>query len=208
MGVFPIAMNILQFWLLDSIVKFKATFVGVDARPEDEEPLVNEQFEDEDIFNRPSGDPSLLDIERRTRQSSSSESFTPPNRPLTQSHPGEGEVASSVPTSTSSKTTIPIRRSPPPSPYQVATPSSSHGSMGNDEAVRSSREQWRSGADDDVEHSKWSLGRSVEHSEFRSATGAVGDAGRPRPKSPTSQKQWESWQMPKISLLKKDEPFR
>jgi hypothetical protein len=207
MGVFPIAMNILQFWLLDSIVKFQATFVGVNARLEDQEPLVNGQF-DEDDFDRPSEGPSSIDVERRPRRSFSSQSFTLPRRSVTKSRRREDEVASSVLTSTSSKTIIPIRRSPPPSPSQVVTPSSSYGSIGGDGAMRSSRERWRSVEDDDVEHAKWSQGLGFERGEFPSAAGAAGDTGRPRSKSPTSRKQWESWHMPKISLLKKNEPFR
>jgi len=209
MGVFPIAMNILQFWLLDSIVKFKASFAGIDARPEDQRPLVNEQFDDEDDFDEAAGRPSLLDIEGRPLSPFSSESSTFPSHSQVNSHAKENDnVASSVPTSTSSKTIIPRRRSPPPSPSQVVTPSSSYGSIGGNMAVLASRERWRSIEDDDYEHAKWSKGLGFESSEpLQSAVDAVGDSGRPRPTSPTSQKRWETWHMPEIlSPPKRNEP--
>jgi len=209
MGVFPIAMNILQFWLLDSIVKFKTSFASIDARPDDQRPLVNEQSDDENDFDETDGRPSLLDIERRPLPPFSPESSTFLSHSHVNSHVKENDnVASSVPTSVSSKTIIPRRRSPPPSPSQVVTPSSSYGSTGDDMAVRTSRERWRSVEDDDDEHAKWSKGLGFEASEPSwSAVDAVRDSGRPGPTSPTSQKRRETWHMPEIlSPPKRNKP--
>lgn len=208
MGVFPIAMNILQFWLLDSIVKFKATFAGFDTGPEDQERLVSEQFDDEDDFDAPNGDSSSMhaEVERRPPPSFSSESSTLPIN----LHANDNDAASSPPTSTSSRTIIPRRQSPPPSPSQKVTPSSSYGSIGDDAAVRTSRERYRYVEDDDDEHTKWSKGLGFERSEYSwpVAPDTAGEIGRPISNSPTSQKQWESWRMPKISLPRKGEPLR
>ncbi|KAG5732909.1 Transmembrane protein 110, partial [Termitomyces sp. T112] len=45
MGIFPIVMNVLQFWLIDSIVKASTKTLaledGIDATPHDREPLFN-----------------------------------------------------------------------------------------------------------------------------------------------------------------------
>ncbi|KAF9006665.1 vacuolar membrane protein-domain-containing protein [Cyathus striatus] len=55
MGIFPIVMNILQFWLIDSIVKASsATSLALDSdspdsiHPQDREPLFNAPSDDED----------------------------------------------------------------------------------------------------------------------------------------------------------------
>lgn len=55
MGIFPIAMNILQFWLIDSIVKASSGPVALEADVEeiatahpDREPLFNAPSDDED----------------------------------------------------------------------------------------------------------------------------------------------------------------
>ena len=48
MGIFPITMNVLQFWLIDSIVKFKGVVtrgeIGDD--PSDREPLYTDNTSD------------------------------------------------------------------------------------------------------------------------------------------------------------------
>ncbi|KAF7432700.1 hypothetical protein PC9H_004642 [Pleurotus ostreatus] len=52
MGIFPIAMNILQFWLIDSIVKASSTTSSftpeIDADGADREPLFRGSMDDED----------------------------------------------------------------------------------------------------------------------------------------------------------------
>lgn len=52
MGIFPIAMNILQFWLIDSIVKASSTTSSLtpetDADGADREPLFRGSMDDED----------------------------------------------------------------------------------------------------------------------------------------------------------------
>ncbi|KAJ3516143.1 hypothetical protein NLJ89_g1303 [Agrocybe chaxingu] len=71
MGIFPIMMNILQFWLIDSIVKASAaTGVALDVErdaQQDREPLFQAGSDDDD------GDhPSRLDSSRRSHRSMSS----------------------------------------------------------------------------------------------------------------------------------------
>ncbi|KAG6850644.1 hypothetical protein H0H93_010837 [Arthromyces matolae] len=57
MGIFPIIMNVLQFWLIDSIVKASTKSVALedneshDGRP-DREPLFNATSDDEDVDYR------------------------------------------------------------------------------------------------------------------------------------------------------------
>lgn len=61
MGIFPIIMNILQFWLIDSIVKASAHSASValpsdsprESINEDEEPLFRASMDDEDDEPRP-----------------------------------------------------------------------------------------------------------------------------------------------------------
>lgn len=214
MGVFPIAMNILQFWLIDSIVKFKTTFVD-DAGPssEDREPLVNENFEnddDEDDSTDTRRPRASMDIERgsvRSRNSYSA-SVSASSRTFSNSHTKENDDASSsAPTSSSSRTVVPRRRSPPPEPSHGYTPSSSYGSIGADDATRLSRERARWGLreEDDDEHAKW--GRSLgQDNDADSASGT--EDGRRRSVSPAALKQWESWNMPVISPPIKDQPLR
>ncbi|KNZ76027.1 Transmembrane protein 110 [Termitomyces sp. J132] len=52
MGIFPIVMNVLQFWLIDSIVKASTKTLaledGIDATPHDREPLFNASNDDDD----------------------------------------------------------------------------------------------------------------------------------------------------------------
>jgi len=195
-------MNILQFWLLDSIVKFKATFVDLDARPEDQEPLANEQIDDEDDLGRPGVGQSSVDTEWQ----SSTRFSTSSNRSFTRLQPKENEdAASSVPTSASSRTIVPRRRSPPPSPSQVVTPRSSYGSIGDDSILRTSRERWRSAQDDEDEHTKWSKGLGAESDEL---SRSFADTSLPRSKSPSSHKQWESWHMPTMPSPEKHASLR
>ncbi|PPR02651.1 hypothetical protein CVT24_002134 [Panaeolus cyanescens] len=70
MGIFPIIMNVVQFWLIDSIVKASSTIVplAVDVeshRGPDEEPLFNAPSDDED-----NNDPRSLGVHSRTSISS------------------------------------------------------------------------------------------------------------------------------------------
>lgn len=67
MGLFPIAMNVLQFWLIDSIVKVKDTLTlsptleaSSSSLAPDQEPLVFEADPDSDA----EGDDGLLDPRR------------------------------------------------------------------------------------------------------------------------------------------------
>lgn len=57
MGIFPIIMNILQFWLIDSIVKASAHSASValpsDSLDPDQEPLFRASSDDEDDDSRP-----------------------------------------------------------------------------------------------------------------------------------------------------------
>ncbi len=66
MGIFPIAMNILQFWLIDSIVKASSTTspltLETDADGADREPLFRGSMDDEDDDN---DDGPGRDIENR-----------------------------------------------------------------------------------------------------------------------------------------------
>lgn len=75
MGVFPIVMNVLQFWIIDSIVK--ASSAGMPPQlpvsslniAEDVEPLFSTP--DSDDEDHPSGDGRASDIENRNRASGS-----------------------------------------------------------------------------------------------------------------------------------------
>lgn len=194
MGVFPIAMNILQFWLIDSIVKFKATFVDdVGRSSEDREPLVNDNDEDDEDAADSRGPRASVDIERGSTRSrtSYSASVSASSRTFSDSHTKESDDASSsAPTSSSSRTVVPRRRSPPPEPSHGYTPSSSYGSIDASDATRLSRERakWGLRGEDDDEHAKW--GRSLgQENDSDSASGT--EVGRRRSTSPTALKQME-----------------
>jgi len=69
MGIFPIIMNIFQFWLIDSIVK-ASSVIALDSNSlshfdsEHREPLFNPEDEDDDAYN-----PGDLENQRRIRRS-------------------------------------------------------------------------------------------------------------------------------------------
>lgn len=68
MGIFPIFMNVIQFWLIDSIVKAStsSTAVRSNSDSQDREPLFNSPDDDDD-----DDDDSPLDIERGPGSSTS-----------------------------------------------------------------------------------------------------------------------------------------
>ncbi|KAF8312697.1 hypothetical protein DL93DRAFT_2138394 [Clavulina sp. PMI_390] len=187
MGIFPIAMNIVQFWLIDSIVKFKSTFVEVSSprSHEDRNPLVDDYDEDNDndsgrYENDIEGNSPHSRTSYSVPPSASSKTFTDRAR-IT--HNDDGPA--STPTSSSSRTIMPRRRSPPPDPAPSYTPSSSYGSTG---------------VLDDDEHAKW--GREFDaEGDADTGAGMSTSPGKARSRSPADLKKsrLESWNMPVLS---------
>ncbi|KAF9506099.1 hypothetical protein BS47DRAFT_1385683 [Hydnum rufescens UP504] len=121
MGVFPVTMNVLQFWIIDSIVKFQNTPVedGTSesgAIPADREPLVlgDQTLDPDDEFDLEAG-------HARRRPS--------PGRLVTLSIPDDRPATLASPAPSAPKTMR--RRSPPPSP----SPTTSYGSLGEDGSI-------------------------------------------------------------------------
>ena len=48
MGIFPIIMNIVQFWLIDSIVKASVIAQDIESVHQDRDPLFSAPAEDDD----------------------------------------------------------------------------------------------------------------------------------------------------------------
>ena len=68
MGIFPILMNIVQFWLIDSIVKASSMAVvalDIEQRTHDSEPLFQGEVEDDYHPSQPSRRSSSLSTSRR-----------------------------------------------------------------------------------------------------------------------------------------------
>lgn len=77
MGLFPIAMNVLQFWLIDSIVKASAGPLTLDPDLEgptqpDQEPLFSTPSDDEDDDHRPIARRADIENQIHTRPSHAS----------------------------------------------------------------------------------------------------------------------------------------
>ncbi|KAI6100172.1 vacuolar membrane protein-domain-containing protein [Pisolithus sp. B1] len=119
MGIFPIIMNVLQFWLIDSIVKantaqpssHSSSHRNCDDR--DREPLIRPSEDDgDDILQRDVED----DDKSKTgsRSSPSSISFSGSNSPTAHDYP-PSSVGSSSSSSISSRSRQKHRASPPPS---------------------------------------------------------------------------------------------
>ncbi|KAK7470301.1 hypothetical protein VKT23_001732 [Stygiomarasmius scandens] len=122
MGIFPIIMNILQFWIIDTIVKASGPSVALDAESprrfeHDREPLFNAPSDDEDddhsyprrhdIENPP---PRRSDSLNNTTRSHSpdktlSGSGTPYDKSTASSSPGQNLDAHSYPPSLSGSVT-------------------------------------------------------------------------------------------------------
>ena len=207
MGLFPIVMNIIQFWLIDSIVKFQSTFVdipGPSDDPEDQRPLFNDHSSEDgddggEYTHQDSSDVENGDVRSRTSAHPS------PIIPGSRSAPIEDPSGiSSTPTSTSSRTITIKRRSPPPSPRRNGSGSSSYGST--DAPIRSPP-SWMSRTESQDEHTKWGMSfGSGAVGVVHDITGDVTLLGddttadkerRPSLKSINSTKK-ESWKMPVI----------
>jgi hypothetical protein len=181
MGLFPIAMNILQFWLIDSIVKFKVT-TTLSRSPDDEalnddparEHLVGSSSDDEDDLDdtdqrmAKARRSTSLDIEARGRpipRTSSIESglvskhqsHSVPHTRDSSPHNYPPSIASSLPKH------IP-RRSPPPSP----SPAPSYGAV-------EARESWESLSDADGGRWEGAAGKSAGDEDARRKSLARGD---------------------------------
>ncbi|KAF8341249.1 uncharacterized protein EI90DRAFT_2905250 [Cantharellus anzutake] len=185
MGVFPITMNVLQFWLIDSIVKFK----GLTNRGESE---------DDEAAREPLYTDDTSDPERDTDENSfkpdieSTHSQHRLNSDLSRSPDGAAirpslDLSPPTPTSPASSRTIRAhqirRRSPPPSPSISSTPSSpSHGSLVSDEPDSHFGDPSRVGEQGDIPRA---LSGDGENSL--------------NPTSPTDGRvvpvKWESWKM-------------
>ncbi|KDQ08880.1 hypothetical protein BOTBODRAFT_148497 [Botryobasidium botryosum FD-172 SS1] len=177
MGLFPIAMNVLQFWLIDSIVKMKDTLslspVSSPLEP-DQEPLV---FDIEAQDN--SDDERDGDLEARPHLRSASSSFDfgsqrsispEPHTPTTFTAPEP-----KIPPTTKSESALRhgVRRSPPPSP----SPTPSYGAVesGNDHG-----------------HDQWDAWKSSPEDRNRDNTGERRPSADVVPHA-------ESWKMPVLS---------
>ncbi|KAJ3735231.1 vacuolar membrane protein-domain-containing protein [Lentinula guzmanii] len=133
MGIFPIIMNILQFWLIDSIVKASSSPValGADgdaANPEnlDREPLFGVSSDDDDDNDnlRPQRDVGHHRPRSRSRNSTSSNSHSPDKSITFSDNPYESKSSGS-----GSRTEIVDSHSYPPSLSSSLTSTSSTSSI-------------------------------------------------------------------------------
>ncbi|KAJ7126427.1 vacuolar membrane protein-domain-containing protein [Mycena crocata] len=148
MGIFPILMNILQFWLIDSIVKASGVALDLDSPdPLDREPLFvarDEDDDDDDVHNihahhdieshprprrslSPSSDRSQSSDKLRTPFESKSSGLSSPSQPV-EMHAYPPSLASSASSSSPPQPPVlrearklkPKRRSPP-APIHIRT---------------------------------------------------------------------------------------
>lgn len=118
MGIFPITMNVLQFWLIDSIVKFKGVVtrgeIGDD--PSDREPLYTDNTSDLGPDADENADKSDIENAQLHHRSNANPTRLPDGIPVRPPN----ELSLSTPASPASSRTITAaniyRRSPPPSP--------------------------------------------------------------------------------------------
>ncbi|KAG8931962.1 hypothetical protein FRC02_001842 [Tulasnella sp. 418] len=154
LGIYPIFMNILQFWIIDSIVKASVLLLDLDthnpATSPDRQRLVDSldepysSDEDDDVQDRhsnhvrkPSDEESHLEGRTKNISSSGNSRSSSLERKSTSSKHRQRSLVVGVeyhdyPPSTSSSrrgSPQPRRRSPPPSPSPIATPSAGYGSM-------------------------------------------------------------------------------
>ena len=133
MGLFPICMNVVQFWLIDSIVKASGSAgITLPADPADREPLFrssSDSADDNSDDNNADGDviatPAKRDIEaqapvKKLRQSDDSSHTYPPS--LNGSPPSASSVhRTSLSPPPASRSVHSIRRQRPP-PLQPRSP--------------------------------------------------------------------------------------
>src|SRR5882762_1308924 len=132
MGLFPILMNVLQFWLVDSIVKASSAVVLPSDSPRnstDREPLFNAD-EESDGNEDPSELPDI-EAQRRSRprsQSADAKANHRPSHDIEQKFSGSGPGPSSLPGPHESMSRIdatvhayPPSTSPPGSPTSPLT---------------------------------------------------------------------------------------
>ncbi|KAJ7693899.1 vacuolar membrane protein-domain-containing protein [Mycena rosella] len=121
MGVFPILMNILQFWLIDSIVKASGVALDLDTPdPLDREPLFGAPDDDDDAEG---GVPAHADIESHPRA-----------RPRSLS-PSSGRSASSDTTPRELKSSTPTPSQPPHVLRVIVVPAAARGDEAQAEAA-------------------------------------------------------------------------
>lgn len=168
MGVFPVTMNVLQFWIIDSIVKFKNITTkdeafDSEATPADREPLV--------LGGDASDSDGESDLEAGTRAKVLSQNAS---SSIGRRRPSPGRVDAPripgalsndtlnidpiiLPSSSGSQTIR--RRSPPPSPSLT----SSYGSLGSDGDAGQTNDSW-SRASDGMAGDSRKCGPSAERS--------------------------------------------
>ncbi len=141
MGIFPIAMNVLQFWLIDSIVKFKGALTR--AEIDDGSSGGETPYTDDELGPDANEDAYKPDIENG--QSHHQSNLSPSPLPGAMAVRPPQESSSPIPASSASSRTITaanvFRRSPPPSPSVSSMRSyGSNGSNGlNPQFASSSR---------------------------------------------------------------------
>ena len=101
MGLFPISMNILQFWLIDSIVKASASAMAAEPTHQDRDPLLSAPAMDDN--EQPS--PRLVESANRRRSVSSLDSRDP-DRQIVASYPTIITVSNEQESGSSSSTCL------------------------------------------------------------------------------------------------------
>ncbi|KAG8971541.1 hypothetical protein FRB90_010472, partial [Tulasnella sp. 427] len=207
MGIYPIIMNILQFWLIDSIVKASAFLDSLEAEraaasAADYEPLRRDSDEEEEVESRR---PQPYDLEtpskagstsrsasrrdstvstssvpksiRSTRQRSSSRPKTVGPSSINVHDYPPSRQGSPLPSPKSASFRSLRKRSPPPSPSPAVTPSLTYGATGDSPRMKA--------AEPDAVPSGW------EWEEDK-------DEGRSRSPKITAPRR-ESWDLPVVS---------
>jgi len=176
MGVFPIFMNVVQFWLIDSIVKASGTAViTLPSDPADHEPLFRSSTDssDDNAEDNLNGDatatPTKRDIEAQgqvklLRRSNDSSHTYPPSLDNSPTPAPSIHRASLSPPSASSSVVSARRQRPLPPPLQPRSlpapavnspdPSSEASADADADAVARPKEDWQAwdGDEDWVEH--------------------------------------------------------
>jgi hypothetical protein len=154
MGVLPVTMNVLQFWIIDSIVKFQNTSVEDSTTesgttPSDREPLVlgDQASDPDDEFDLETGHGAKF-IEQNASTSSMARRRPSPGRLVTLSIPDDRPATLASPAPSAPKTMR--RRSPPPSP----SPTTSYDSLGDDGSISQMNESWLLGPNSVVRDSQ------------------------------------------------------